>query len=154
MDYHCNKHCCCQLTCGRSGRVRNGRKGKGERLSYRAFSNYRGNSSHHWGECATNPHRQLVAWHACCTLYRGTSLIAASLCERRALLEAQKKPAFPFLVTVLLGKHGALAQLLHHVNREHKNASCALENSTISVFVQIGSRRLILICLPKSLSGD
>lgn len=65
-----------------------------------------------------------------------------------------KKQPFQFLLTVLLRKHGALARLLHHVDTEHKNTSCALEYPTISVFVQIGSRRLTIICSPKGLSKD
>lgn len=27
MDYCCNRYCCCQLTCGRTGRMRNGGSG-------------------------------------------------------------------------------------------------------------------------------
>lgn len=35
VAYCCNRYCCCRLTYGHSGRMRNGRKGKGERISKR-----------------------------------------------------------------------------------------------------------------------
>lgn len=47
------------------------------------------------------------------------------------------------------------ARFVHHVNMQPKNASCALEFSTMYVFVQICCRMLIISCLlPVSLSKD